>query len=333
MSVKSIVMALCFLAFGADLATAVEVQAPTPAPEAAPAARQAKTFKLLHESASAAKDLDVEDEEGEIWVPGIRPGTVELSMSLGFMNLSGPLLEHKQMVYRYTAESTYWGDVSVKAQTAFNPVLRIGYAVKPWLALDGHAGLSISQYEMTVENRYVRSNANDAAPERFAPLEDASLTPEQAQDLEDTDQLAWETRSLITVQTGVDVLVYPLNFSGDGGGRWQPYLTGQVGKIWYDMNSNFTAGRAGSNDIAFGGGLRLLAERNVSVRLEATYHLNTIEFKPAQYFLETDEGTTRVPLVEYPVLEDGGFAERLITSFASEDLSYLVWSLGFQGSF
>ena len=133
MSVKSILMALCILALGATLAPAADAQAPTPTPEAAPApeaaptARPLKTFKLQHESANAAQDLDVEDEEQEAWVPGIRPGTVELSMSLGFMNLSSTLLEHEQMIYKYTTESTYWGDVKIKGQTAFNPVIRMGY--------------------------------------------------------------------------------------------------------------------------------------------------------------------------------------------------------------
>jgi hypothetical protein len=319
MSVKSILMALCILALGATLAPAADAQAPTrhAAPEAAPTARPLKTFKLQHESANAAQDLDVEDEEQEAWVPGIRPGTVELSMSLGFMNLSSTLLEHEQMIYKYTTESTYWGDVKIKGQTAFNPVIRMGYNLKPWLTLEGFAGLSISEYSSTIENRRERKNEAGAVPDEDPPLGDFDA----------------EARSLITLQTGVDALIYPFNFSGDGGGRWHPYLTGQVGKIWYDMNSDFTAGAAGSNDIAFGGGLRLLAERNVSIRLEATYHMNSIEFKPAEYFLETDEGTTLVPLVEYPVLEGGAFDERQITSFATEDISYLVWSLGFQGSF
>ncbi|MBK6733104.1 MAG: hypothetical protein IPG61_03275 [bacterium] len=144
----------------------------------------------------------------------------------------------------------------------------MGYNLKPWLTLEGFAGLSISEYSSTIENRRVRKNEAGAVPDEDPPLGDFDA----------------EARSLITLQTGVDALIYPFNFSGDGGGRWHPYLTGQVGKIWYDMNSDFTAGAAGSNDIAFGGGLRLLAERNVSIRLEATYHMNSIEFKPAEYF-------------------------------------------------
>lgn len=332
MSVKSILAALCVIVAGLCGANVASAQEPAASPEAAPATRPARIFKLLHESATAAADLEV-DEEAEVWVPGIRAGKIDLSMSLGFMNLSGTLLEHEQMVYRYTTDSTYWGDVVVKAQTAFNPVVRIGYTLKPWLALEGFAGVSFSEYTSTVSNRFVRKNSPDATAVPFEPMADGSLEPEEAQDLEETDRRAWEERSLITLHGGVGVVVYPLNFNNDGGGRWHPYLTGQFGATTFDMNSNFTSGTAGSSDLAFGGGLRLLAERNISLRLEATFHANSLEFEPAEYFIETNAGSTRVPLMEYPRIQGGGFSERPVTDFAQEDLSYLVWSIGFQGAF
>lgn len=316
MSVKSILAALCVLALGAGLAPAAQAQAPAATPEAAPATPKARTFKLTHESASAADDLEV-DAEAEKWLPAIRPGTIEMSMGLGFMNLSGSLLEHEQMIYKYTTEATYWGDVVIKGQTAFNPVLRLGYTLKPWLTIEGFGGLSISEYTSTVENRRVRKN------------EEGSL----AQDNPALGDYDAEARSLITLQGGLGLMVYPFNFGGDGNGRWHPYLTGQFGTISYDMNSDFTAGSTSSGDIAFGGGLRLLAERNVSLRLEATFHSNTIEFEPTEYFLETDEGTTLVPLMEYPRIDGDRYTERPITEFTSQTLSYLVWSVGFQGTF
>jgi hypothetical protein len=332
MSVKSILAALCVLVAGSCGATVASAQGPAAGPEGAPTTSPTRIFKLLHESATAARDLEV-DEEVEKWVPGIRAGKIDLSMSLGFMNLSGTLLEHEQMIYRYTTDSTYWGDVSVKAQTAFNPVLRVGYTLKPWLALEGFAGVSFSEYTTTVSDRYVRKNSNDAIAESFNPMADGSLEPEEAQKLEETDQRAWEERSLITLHGGVGVVVYPLNFRNEGGGRWHPYLTGQFGATTFDMNSNFTSGTAGSSDVGFGGGLRLLAERNVSLRLEATLHMNSIEFSPAEYFIETNAGSTRVPLMEYPRNEGGAFTERPVTGFEKEDLNYLVWSIGFQGAF
>jgi len=179
----------------------------------------------------------------------------------------------------------------------------------------------------------VRKNAENAVAERFEPWADINLDPEQQRELEEADQRAWEERSLITLQAGFGVQVYPLNFHGDGGGRWHPYLTGQFGAVSYDMNSNFTSGTAGSNDLAFGGGLRLLAERNVSLRVEAAYHANSIEFTPTEFFLVTNAGVTRVPLMEYPRIAGGGFDERPVAQFVSHDINYLVWSIGFQGTF
>jgi hypothetical protein len=316
MSVKSTLVAVCILAVGAGLLPAVNAFAQAPAPEAARTSTPIKIFKLRHDTATAAEGLDVADAQAERWVPGLRPGTVEMSMSLGFMNLSGVLIQHEQMIYKYTTDSTYWGDIRIKGQTAFNPLLRIGYTLKPWLTIEGYGGLSISEYSATVENRFKRKNEQAAEPQ---PTELGAFDA--------------EARSLITLQGGLDVLIYPLNFSGDGNGRWHPYVTGLVGGISYDMNSDFTDGPAGSRDLALGAGLRVLAERNVSLRLEATYHLNKVEFTPATYFLVTDEGTMQVPLMEYPRLDDGTLKENRVTSFASENLNYLVWSVGFQGSF
>ncbi len=317
MSVKHFLVAICLVAVGACVLTAPAAVAQTPAAESTPPAPAVKTFKLLHESPNAARNLGVDDAEAQKWVPGIRKGTLELSMSLGFMGLSNTLLQHEQMIYKYTTEATYWGDVVIKGQSAFNPVMRLGYNVEPWLTVEGFGGMSISKYAATVESRHWRKN--EAGAER--------------QDNPALGQYDAEARSLITLQTGVDVVIYPLNFKGDGTGRLHPYVTAQAGRIWYDMNSDFTNGSAGSNDLALGGGLRLLTEKHVSLRIEAAYHLNTIEFTPAQYFMETNEGTTLVPLMEYPNIEGGGFDEHPVTSFEAQDLNYLAWSIGFQGTF
>lgn len=316
MSVKSTLVAVCILAVGAGLLPAADAFGQASAPESAQTATPTKIFKLRHDSAAAEQDLAIAEADSLRWVPGLRAGTMELGMSLGFMNLSGVLLEHEQMIYKYTINATYWGDVKIKGETAFNPTLRLGYTWKPWLTVEGYGGLSISKYTATVENRFMRKNEQDALPLPAA-----------------LGEFDAEARSLITLQGGIDVLVYPLNFSGDGAGRLHPYVTGLVGGVSYDMNSDFTEGPAGSSDIAFGAGLRVLAERNVSLRIEATYHWNSIEYTPVEYFLATNENTTLVPLMEYPRLANGMIEEKPITSFNSQDLSYLAWSIGFQGSF
>ena len=42
---------------------------------------------------------------------------------------------------------------------------------------------------------------------------------------------------------------------GDGEGKMHPFVTGGVGKMWYEMNSNYFDGATGTNDVNFGGGL------------------------------------------------------------------------------
>ena len=67
------------------------------------------------------------------------------------------------------------------------------------------------------------------------------------------------------------------------------------------------------------------------MRLEAMYHVNKVEFTPAEFFLETDEGTTRVPLERVPVRLEGRFAENPIDLFRSQNTELPQWSIGFQG--
>ncbi len=317
MSVKHFLVAISLASVGACLVGTPVAVAQTPATAETPPAPPVKTFKLLHESPNAARNLDVEDVEAQKWVPGIHAGTKELSLSLGFMGLTSTLLQREQMIYKYNTEATYWGDIKITGQSAFNPVLRLGYTLKPWLTLEGFGGLSISEYTSSIENAHWRKNEPNA----------------QRQDNPVIGQYDAEARSLITLQAGADAMIYPLNFKGDGAGRLHPYFTAQVGRIWYDMNSDYTAGSTAANDMGFGGGVRLLAEKNISLRLEATYHFNKVEFAPAEYFLETNQGTTLVPLMEFPNLPDGGFTERRITSFEAQDVNYLAWTLGVQGSF
>ena len=78
-----------------------------------------KTFKLLRESDSAAEELDLETE-GEIrWERGLDGRSLELSFALGFLDLNTTLLQHDQIIYKYTTEFTYWGDIELSGESAF----------------------------------------------------------------------------------------------------------------------------------------------------------------------------------------------------------------------
>ncbi|PID81817.1 hypothetical protein CSB20_01020, partial [bacterium DOLZORAL124_64_63] len=141
-----------------------------------------------------------------------------------------------------------------------------------------------------------------------------------------------EARSLLTINAGVNALLYFLNMDGNGEGRFHPFVKAGVGNVWYSMNSNYVDDAASALDFSIGGGARLLADRNVSVRLDVTYHLNSLEWTPAEFFTERDEETVLIPLDEFP-MEGTGLHQRPIRSFDSNSIGSLAFSLGVQGSF
>jgi len=275
------------------------------------------TFKLLRDNATAASELELEQEQEARWEPAITGGTVEVSFFLGFLDLKQTLWSHDQIIYKYTDEATFWGDMTIKGESAFNPGIRLGYNFNKWFSLEGVSTISFSEYSSTATNRSRRSNETGAPVDFDEPA---------------LGEYDLEARSLITGSVGINAMVYPFNISGDGKGRFHPFLTGGIAAMWYDMNSNYTDGAAGTTDVNIGGGIRLLADRNISIRLEVLFHHNSVEFNPTKYFKELNEGTTKVPLNEYP-FEEGHFTERPVTSFESQDISSLSASVGIQGSF
>jgi hypothetical protein len=296
----------------------VHAQEGAQGPDKAQQESDTKSFKLLRDSSSAEAELALEEEEIEKWVQGLNVGPVEVSFAFGFLDLNTVLWEHEQIIYKYNTDATFCGDVQIKGESAFNPVLRVGYNLTRWFALEGIGGLSISEYTSTIENRFSRENKPDAP-----------VQPDP--DLGEFDP---ENRSLITLQASLNAVIYPLAITGDGQGRMHPFLTGGAGNMWYDMNSNYTDSPASSPDFNFGGGLRILADRNISIRFEVLMHVNEVEFTPGQWFTELNEGTTQVPINEYPITDDeGAFEERRVTKYSSQSLSLLNWSIGVQGSF
>lgn len=310
-SVTTLIILLMITACTPLLAQETEPQ-DTPAEETT-----LQEFKLLRDSSSAMSDLDIEDEEIEVWDPAITGGTIEVSFAFGFLDFNKVLWEHDQIIYKYTTDATYWGDVKIKSESAFNPVLRIGYNLSKWISLEAIGGLAISEYNSTITSRRFRENKPNA------PIVDNPALGEY-----DAEQ-----RSLLTLQASLNAVIYPLSIVGDGKGKLHPFLTGGAGKMWYEMNSNYFDGATGTTDFNFGGGLRILADRNISVRFEVLAHVNEIEFTPAPYFTTRDEGTVVVPLNEYPRNPDGSVNEQLVTKFKPVSLSLLNWSIGVQGSF
>lgn len=281
---------------------------------AAPAQEEEPTFRLQRESSTAAGELELTDEESfQRWYPAVKQGTLELSFGIGFLNLNKTLLAHDQIIYKYTTENSYFGDVEIKGDSAFNPTLRLGGNISRWFALEGVGSISFSDYQATVTNRKVQKNEPDAAVVADPPLGEFDA----------------ERRSLITGSAGINALIYPFNIRSERVTRIQPYITAGVARMWYNMNSNFIEGAESTNDLNAGIGIRILADRAISVRVEMVMHRNTLEWTPPSFFTEQEEGTVRVPLEDWP--ENG--ARRSVTAYESNDLSLLGWTISAQGSF
>lgn len=275
-----------------------------------PATKEERTFNLQRDSSTAAAELELEDDESfHRWVPAVKQGTLEFSFALGFLNLNQTLLQHDQIIYKYTQEDTYFGDVEIKGETAFNPVMRGGVNVSRWFALEAVGGLSFSDYKAQVTNRFKQKN------EAGAPLEDAGPLGE----------FDAEHGSLITGQLGVNAVIYPLNISDERISRFQPYVTGGVGAFWYSMNSNYVDDVASTSDINVGAGVRILGDRNISVRFEFLMHFNTLVWNPSVNFTERNEGTVQVPLETSD--------REQVTEYESNAMTMFNVSVGVQGSF
>ncbi len=274
------------------------------------------TFKLLRDSALTASEADAEEEQ-EIWVPAIEAGSVEISFSLGLLDLKSTLLSQEAMIYKYTDEATYWGDITVEGDMAFNPTLSVGYNLNSWLSLEAVGGFSFSEYSSNAVNRKRRSNEENASPDFLEPA---------------LGEFDMEARSLLTANAGLNAVIYYLNMDGDGKGRIHPFVTGGVSNMWYSMNSNWVEGAATALDFNVGTGLRILADRNISIRMEVLYHVNSLEWTPAEYYTSRQEGTVNVPLDAFPSTSEG-INQHNIESFDSNTISSLGFSLGVQGSF
>ena len=98
------------------------LQAQTEEPE------EPKTFRLQRDSSTAEAELELEGVELSFhrWVPAVKQGTLEVSFGLGFLNLNTTLLRHDQIIYKYTQENTYFGDVELKGETSL-PITVLRY--------------------------------------------------------------------------------------------------------------------------------------------------------------------------------------------------------------
>jgi hypothetical protein len=303
---KLLVLGFCLLAFAAVGAGAQEP--PTTEP----------TFNLRHTSVEEQQAAQIAEEIQQVeYEPIIDERTLEASVTLGLWVLDKTLLQHDNIIYKYTKEDTYYGDVAIQGQSAFNPQLRLNYNLFPWFSLEPVFGFSVSEYTATVGRP--RSLSNQAIGSGDDALEDVPGIGEYDA----------ENRSIITLSTGLNAIFYPHDYGNFAKGRWHPYVQGGFTRTWLSINSNYTDESASAWDLNGGGGIRLVADKLISVRFEVLYHHMTVDFAPRQWFRELDEGETRIPIFEY--IE--GTGPRQVTDFAQQTLNTMSWALGFTANF
>ncbi len=303
MSQRSLLAALTVLVLTCGVAIAQ-----TPAPE--------KTFNLKHTSAAdTTARAKAREAAKPSWTPGLRQGRLEATFSIGYLNLGTPLLSSTNpIIYRISTENLYFGDIVLQGDSAFNPVLRLGYGFRKWLTIEGVWGISVSEYKANIVNT-VSISTDPANNERIYGVALGEFDAEQ--------------RSCITMNSGLNGIIYPFDITGDASGRLHPFLIGGIGRSYYSLNSNYTQGSTSAWTLAGGAGFRFVADDLISIRVEALYNHSRIRFDPAETWMEQDEGTTLIPILQLPVSGDMS----TVTEFEAHDIGVLSWGIGFTATF
>ena len=280
-------------------------------PQDEPQAEQGKDFNLI--VGGELEDEIVEElVETVKYIPAIEKGAWSLSMTLGFFNMTETLLAHPNLIYKATDEALFYADVSLENKASFNPIVRIGYNLTTWLALELQGGITFSEYEAELTN-----------PRSVSP-EGGAVIP-----VTEVGEFDAEVRSSTIIIGNLNALVYPFNLNGDGTGRWHPYLTGGAGFAAYSLDSDYVDDPSSGLNVNFGLGLKLIADDLISLRLEILYQFHTIQFEPAEFFDSQDSGTKVIPIYEFD--DSGRFSE--VQGYSSQDLGGLVWQIGFSIAF
>jgi hypothetical protein len=253
-----------------------------------------------------------EVEQVERYVPAIEAGRWDLTLTLGNLGMNKTLLQFDRLIYKATEEHYYYGDIELVSQPAFNPMLRLGYNLTSWFALETQFGVTFSDYEGSITNPFL--------------VNPFGGTPESVPELGKFDP---ERRSSLIFVGNLNGVWYPLNMDGDGRGRVHPYVTGGIGQALYNLDSNYIDDPATSLNLNGGIGVRLIADKLIAARVEVLYQHHTIEFEPAEWFDVRDAETVRIPVYRFDPF--GNY--RPVEQYRKNTLGGLTWQVGFTVSF
>ncbi len=272
-----------------------------------------KTFDLLH-GKEVEQEYQIEDD-GPAYEPILEEDRFEVSIALGYMGLAGQtLFQQDRIIYKYTDEFSYYGDVVIEGESAFNPTVSLNYNFSPWFAIEPTMGISFSEYVAKVDNRFGIANN----PDDDTVIMDPELGEFDA-----------ENRSCITMNAGVNAVFYPGDYGNFGKGHMHPYVLGGVHRSWFSLNSDYTDSMANNWTWVAGGGFRLIADDLISIRFQVTYNRTDVEFDPGDSFTKLEEGTLPIAVTSHSP-ETGVQA---MTSYQSNTVSSINWALGITANF
>ncbi len=272
-------------------------------------------FNLKPGGASSAEQAEAE-AEAYVYEPVLRGNKLEGSITLGFWDLGTNLMEHKSIIYKYTDERTYFGDVELTGESAFNPQIRLNYNLSNFFALEPYFDITVSEYQSSITDRQSITNASSGG----------QLEPVPEEDYGEFDE---ERRSNITLGTGLNALFYPRDYGNLGKGHFHPYLIGGASRVWMSINSDYVDEAAAMWRFSGGAGFRLITDNLVSVRFEMLYNHVTFQFDPAESFAELDEGTRLIPVYTYVP----GQGTQVVEEYDEVSFNSLSWQIGFFASF
>ncbi len=271
-----------------------------------------QNFNLKPGGGASERIEDVDDAPE--YEPVIPVKNLETSVTLGFWGLDMPLIAHDLLIYKYTDEFTYFGDVELRGESAFHPQLRLSYNASTYLAIEPFFDVSVSEYQSTITNPQQITNSTEGGV----------LEP-----VEELGEFDYEKRSNITLGTGVNMLLYPHNYGNFGKGNWHPFLIGGLSKVWMSINSNYVDDAASMWRYSGGAGIRYVADDMISIRFEMMFHKMTFQFNPSDSYKELDGGLIKIPVYEYVI----GEGEKPVTEFTEQSVNTISWALGFTATF
>lgn len=228
---------------------------------------------------AVAQDIDDLDEGVVLekpFVVGIEPGVWELTLQVGYLDLSNVLMRADGIVTDVEgAKDAIFSDMEISGEQSFHPQLRVTRTFGRHFALENSVGFAIGDF---------LQSASGVGTKWTDPNGDNVLT-----------DLEREKGSYFLWMHDHGLAWYPR-----GEGRVQPYLVAGAGSQVYFLDSKYVEGSASGFAFSYGAGLRVVGDDLYSLRIEVRNYHTSVRFAPGSVF-ETRQDLRGESLIDFPV--------------------------------